>query len=240
MSLRVLAVVPARAGSQRVPSKNLERIGGRTLVRRALDTALDAGCFATVALSSDAPAILAEADGLGSVRRIRRPAELAGDTALVYDVVVHALETVEQAQGGGAPFDAVAVIQATSPFTAPEDLTGATTLLERSGADAVVSVARVEAGQHPLKLKRMEGDRLLPYLADDGMAPSHRLPELWRRNGSIYLYRRVVIDGGSFDAADLRGYAMPPERSHDIDTPTDLAFARFLAERGPSALASTP
>ena len=51
--MRTLAVVPARGGSRRVPRKNLAELGGRTLVRRALETALAAECFATVALSSE-------------------------------------------------------------------------------------------------------------------------------------------------------------------------------------------
>ena len=115
--MRVLAVVPARGGSRRVPGKNLAVLGGRTLVRRALDTTLAAGCFATVVLSSDDPAILAEADALPAVVRLARPPELATDTARSYDVVRHAVDTLE-ARGAGS-FDAVAIVQCTSPFTAP-------------------------------------------------------------------------------------------------------------------------
>jgi len=64
------------------------------------------------------------------------------------------------------------------------------------------------------------------------MTPSHELPELWTRNGSVYASRRQVIDAGVFIADDVRGYPMPAERSYDVDTPLDLAFAEFLVERG--------
>lgn len=229
--MRVLAVVPARGGSRRVPGKNVALLGGRTLVRRALDTTLAAGCFATVVLSSDDPAILAEADALPAVVRLARPPELATDTALSYDVVRHAVDTLE-ARGDG-PFDAVAIVQCTSPFTAPQDLADAVAHLARSGAESVVSVARVDAALHPLKLKRLEGDRLLPYLEDDDMAPSQELPPLWLRNGSIYVSRRAVIAAGRILGDDVRAVEMPPERSLDIDTPTDLAFAEFLIARNP-------
>lgn len=221
--MRVLGLVPARGGSRRVKNKNLAVLEGRTLVRRALETSIAAGCFATVALSSEDPAILAEADGL-PVERVERPAELATDTALSYDVVVHALSVL-------GDFDAVAVVQCTSPFTAPEDLAGTVALLERTGADSAVSVSEVESGLHPWKLKRLEGDRLLPFLQDDDMKPSHELPPLWIRNGSIYVSRRSVIDGGRLVSDDVRGYPMPSERSLDIDTERDLEFARFLLER---------
>jgi CMP-N,N'-diacetyllegionaminic acid synthase len=210
-----------------VPRKNLARLGGRTLVRRALETSLEARCFEAVALSSDDDEVLAEAEGL-DVETIDRPAELATATARAYDVVVHALGELER----NGRFDAVAVVQCTSPFTAPADLAGAVELLEASGARSVVSVVRLESALHPLKLKVLEGDRLLPFLAEDQLAPSHDLPPLWVRNGSIYASSRPVIDDGKLvDECDVRGYEMPVERSFDIDTERDLAFAEFLLER---------
>ena len=225
--MRVLGLVPARSGSGRVPGKNLARLGGETLVRRALETALEAGCFDVVVLSSDDDEILAEAKGLDVVV-LSRPAELATATALARDVALHALRELDVPHG---LFDAVAIVQCTSPFTAPEDVAGTVELLEKTGAESVVTVARAEAAHDPLKLKRLEGDRLLPYLEDDRLTPSHELPPLWVRNGSVYAFRREVVERG-FEAGDVRGYEMPPERSFDIDTAQDLAFAQFLVERG--------
>ena len=114
----MLGLVPARGGSTRVERKNLARLGGTTLVRRALETALAAGCFDAVALSSDDAEILAEAVGLDVVV-VRRPDALATDTALVKDAVLHALHELEDPS---RPFGAVALVQCTSPFTAPEDI----------------------------------------------------------------------------------------------------------------------
>jgi len=226
--VRVLGLVPARGGSQRVKRKNLAVLGGKTLVRRALETALASAAFDPVVLSSDSEEILAEAAGLPEVVLVRRPPELATDTALSYEVVKHALKTLE---ADGGRFDAVAVIQCTSPFTAPEDLAATVELLGRSGAASAVSVAKVDKAHHPLKLKRLEGDRLVPFLEDDRLQPSHALPEVWIRNGSIYVSRREVIDSGQLVAEDVRGHPMPQERSYDIDTPLDLAFAQFLLQR---------
>jgi CMP-N,N'-diacetyllegionaminic acid synthase len=227
--MRVLGLVPARGRSRRVPRKNLALLGGTTLVRRALDVCLAAACFETVALSSDDAEILAEADALPDVVQLRRPDELAGDETRSYDVVVDALSRLDPDR---ERYDAVAVVQCTSPFTAPEDVAGAVELLERSGAGSVVSIVRVDAALHPSKLKRPEGDRLLPYVEDDQMAPSQELPPLWVRNGSVYVWRRDALDSGSLATADVRGYEMPASRSFDIDTPRDLAFAEFLLERG--------
>jgi CMP-N-acetylneuraminic acid synthetase len=186
-------------------------------------------------LSSDDAEILAEADGI-DVEVVHRPPELATATARALDAVRHAVETTEADHGR---FDAFAIVQCTAPFTAPEDIAGAVELLDRSGAGSVVSVVRIESALHPLKLKRLEGDRLLPYLEDDAMLPSHELPPLWVRNGSVYVTRRSEIERGNLIAEDVRGYEMPAARSFDIDTPRDLAFAQFLLERGESSSSGT-
>ncbi len=225
--MRVTGLVPARGGSTRVPRKNLAVLGGRTLVRRALETTLAAGCFERVALSSDDDEILAEAEGLDVVV-LRRPAELANETSRARDFALHALQELDDP---AAPIEAMAIIQCTSPLTAPEDVAGAVELLERTGAESVVTVSVAEAAHHPLKMKRLEGDRLLPYLEDDRLTPSHELERLWVRNGSVYAFRRDVVERG-LEAEDVRGYEMPPERSFDIDTPRDLALAELLIARG--------
>jgi N-acylneuraminate cytidylyltransferase len=82
-----------------------------------------------------------------------------------------------------------------------------------------------------LKQKVLEGDRLLPYLRDDEMTPSHALPELWVRNGAVYCTRTAVLAAGRLLGSDVRALPVPRERSLDINTPLDLAFAEFLLER---------
>lgn len=229
--MRTLGLVPARGGSRRVARKNLAVLNGTTLVRRALRTALDSGVLDLVVLSSEDDEILAEADGLDVVA-VRRPGELATDRASSYDVALHALDAVETA--GHGPFDALALMQCTTPFAAPEDVAGAVELLRGSGAGSVVTVARIPDPVHPLKLKLLDGNRLTPYLRDDELTPSHDLPELWSRNGAVYASRRGVLEAGTLVAADALGYPMPEERSLDVNTPLELAFARFLADQQPS------
>lgn len=208
------------------------RIGEVTLVRRVLETTLASRCFAEIVLSSDDPEILAEADGL-AVTALERPAELAADGASSLDVVLHVLAEREPVAGR---FDSVAVLQATSPFTSVDDVRAVQALVEE-GAESVVTVSRVMGAVHPAKLKVLGADgRLVSYLADDGFARSQDLPPLWARNGSIYWSRREVLDTGALlSERDLRGVEMPAERSIDIDTPLDLAFAEFLASRLPGA-----
>jgi CMP-N,N'-diacetyllegionaminic acid synthase len=231
--MRVLGIVPARGGSRRMPGKNLAEVGGRTLVRRALDAAVASGRLDPVVLSSDDTAILAEAAGMSAVRALPRPAELATDTALAIDVVRHVLAGLE---GEGDRFDAVAIVQPTSPLTAPEDVAAAVDLLERTGAESAATVVRLDHAVHPFKLKRLEGDRLVPFLEDDAMRPEHELPELWVRNGAVYVTRRDVVERGLLITADCRAQVMPRERSVDVNEAIDLAFAEFLEQRAAATL----
>jgi CMP-N-acetylneuraminic acid synthetase len=227
--MRVLGIVPARGGSRRIPRKNLAEVGGKTLVRRALEAAAASGRLDPVVLSSDDPEILAEGAGVPGVLCLPRPPELATETALAIDVVRQVVAEVERER-----FDAIALVQATSPLTAPEDVAAAVDVLARTGAESAATVVRLDHAVHPLKLKRLEGDRLVPFLEDDAMRPEHELPELWVRNGAVYVTRRDVVDRGLLISADCRAHAMPRERSVDVNEPIDLAFAEFLS-RGPAA-----
>ena len=91
---------------------------------------------------------------------------------------------------------------------------------------------RVDHAFHPAKFKRLEGDRLVPYLEEeDGRFSAADLPAVFVRNGAVYASRRSVIDRGRVIGEDCRGHVMPRERSIDINEEIDLAYAEFLLSR---------
>ena len=228
--MRVLALIPARGGSRRVPRKNLAPLGGITLVRRVLETALASTRVDAVILSSEDDAILAEAEGL-DVLAHRRSAALASDTARAYDVAVDALAAAEASLGA---FDVLALVQCTTPFTLPVDVDEALAKLEATpDARSIVTIVQAPDVAQPLKLKRFERGRVRPYLDDDALTPSHELPELWVRNGALYACRVALLGEGLLVESEPLGHPMPPERSIDINTPLDLAFCEFLLQRSP-------
>lgn len=237
--MRTLAIVPARAGSVRLPGKNTEPLGGVPLAERAIRTALASERVDHVVVSSDDDAVLALAAKIDPALALPRPAELATATSMAIDLIVHALDATAQA----GPFDAVVLLQPTSPFTEPGDVDACVELLERSGADSVVTVAPLDHTCHPVKVKRLEGDRLVPYLeAEDGRMAAHELPALFVRNCSVYVSRRAVHDAGLTIGADCRAVVMPRLRSVDINDDLDLAFAEFLwaTRLGPDAPGPPP
>ena len=224
--MKVLGIVPARAGSKRVARKNVRPLAGKPLVRWAMDAAGAAGRLSQVVVSSDDPDVLAIAEEHTHVAALKRPAELAEDTSPVIDYVRHALSVV-------GPHDVIVIVQPTSPLTLPGDIDATVDLLEESGADTAVSVVEVAHDLHPRKFKRMVGDRLLPYFEEEqGRTAAFELPRVFVRNCSVYATRAQVIDSGVIIGEDCRGYVMPRERSVDINDELDLAFAEFLVNRG--------
>ncbi|OII21036.1 hypothetical protein BIV03_16025 [Curtobacterium sp. MCBA15_016] len=221
----VVAVVPARAGSKGIPGKNLRPVAGRSLVRRAVESARAATTIDTVVVSTDGDAIAAEALSAGA-RVVRRPAALAGDEASSESALLHVLDTL--AAAGEEP-DVVVFLQATSPFIDPADLDAAVTRVRDGHADSVFAAAPSHAF-----LWRIGADgsaRAVNH--DQAVRPRRqdREPE-FRETGAFYAFRAaafrehrhrfhgrvelVVVDGAG---------------AIDVDDPADLALASVLAPR---------
>ncbi len=237
--MRVLGIIPARAGSKRLPRKNVLPLGGKPLVCWVIEAALKATCLTRLVVSSDDEEILALAARYRPDLPLRRPPELAADTSPAIDYVRHALATLEG--NGEGPYEAVAILQPSSPLTLPRDVDATVDLLATSGADTAVSVVKLDHAIHPAKLKIMQGDRLLPYLEEEnGRMAAHELPELYVRNCAVYVTSRSVVNGGQIIGPDCRGYIMPRMRSVDINDELDWQFAGFLIGKSIRSLSPAP
>ena len=225
--MRVLGIIPARGGSKRLPGKNLRKLGGKPLVAWVIESAMRASLLQRLVVSSDDEEILQVARGCEPTLPLERPAALATDTSPAIDYVQHALLTLEGA--GEEHYDAVAIIQPSSPLTLLADIDATIMLLETSGADTAVSVVKVAHDVHPLKFKVMQGNRLLSYLEEEaGRMAADELPDVYVRNCAVYATKRDVVDARRVIGDDCRGYVMPRDRSIDINDLSDLRFAEFL------------
>jgi N-acylneuraminate cytidylyltransferase len=221
---RVLAVVPARGGSKGLPGKNILPVGGRPLLAWTTGAALAARALDRIVVSSDSDPILAAARACGVVA-LRRPAELATDTATTLDVVLHALDACPG-------HDVVVVLQPTSPLRTAADIDGALERFAASAAPSCVSVC--EAEQSPYWMYRLgDGQTMLPIIDGPSQATRRQdLPPVYVLNGAVY-----VADTGwlrttrAFVAAGTVAHVMPRERSLDIDTADDLErFRKTITE----------
>lgn len=207
--MKPLVLIPARGGSKRLPGKNMAMLGGKTLIEWAVLSAGRAG-FHTITVSTDDSNVAREANRFGSEVHWRNPV-LASDEAESIDVV----------RAVAADYDAVILLQPTSPLRTFEDVVGAWRLWSDSKADAVISVKRFE----PRVLTLGHADRLREHNLNGGF---------YIENGAIYILRAEAIRAGQdwYTCPVTYGYIMPPERSIDIDTPADLDDARKVIERG--------
>lgn len=229
--IRTLGIVPARAGSKRLVDKNLRPLGGKPLAQRAIETARSARAITRLVVSSDDRRVLDIAAAIEPSLALERPNELATDTAMAVDYVRHALEVMRER--GEDPFDAVVIVQPTSPFTTAEDIDATVARLDDPSIETSVTVMPLDHALQPAKLKTMdEGGILRSYLSDEmGRMAAHQLPTLFVRNGSVYATRVSVIRRGEIIGDPCVGHVMSRERSVDINDELDLAFAEFLWER---------
>jgi CMP-N-acetylneuraminic acid synthetase len=176
-----------------------------------------------VVVSTDDEEIAALAMSFGVALPELRPSNLASDTAKTIDAVLHALKSLTET------YDAVMVLQPTSPFRTSDDVNNCLSLLENSDADSVISVVDV-GGHHPARMKFLEDGLLIdpPFAEKFENQPRQELSPMFIRNGAIYLTRVHVLHQGSFKGTKSLGYVMPAERSINIDEPLDLRIASAM------------
>jgi CMP-N-acetylneuraminic acid synthetase/SAM-dependent methyltransferase len=223
--LKVLAVIPARGGSKGIPHKNLTIVAGRPLLAYTADAARGSSRLTRVIVSTDDEAIAAAARALGLEVPFVRPAALAADEAPMLPVLQHALAAMRER---GFAADVVVLLQPTSPRRQSQHIDAAVDLLERTGADSVVSVVEVPHQFNPVSVMRLEGDRLLSFIEGPLVTRRQDKPRVFARNGpAVLTVRTSVLERGSLYGDDCRALVMSAEESLDIDTPRDLAEFAF-------------
>src|SRR6266545_4806638 len=222
----VLGVITARGGSKAIPGKNIKLLGGKPLITHTIEYANASGALDRLILSTDDSTIADVARAAGCEVPFIRPADLALDTTPHLPVMQHAVTWL--AEHDGYRPDAVMILQPTSPLRRSVDIARAIDLLDRSGADSVVSVSEVPAHFNPMRILTADADgRARLFVTGD---PVRRrinrrqdMPAAWTMNGAIYLVRTPLL----FDAnPSLYGdrtaaYVMPPERGISIDDVDD-------------------
>lgn len=219
----VVGLIPARAGSKRLPGKNLAPLAGVPLIAHTCEAARASGVLSALYVNTDSPEIAAVARDYGAACPVLRPRHLAGDDTPTRPANLFLLDYLAQR---GERYDALAILQPTSPLRTAEDIRAAWNLFEEHAPCAVVSVTPVAPAAW---LGRVGRDGRLE--CDSGSDPVYRL------NGAIYIHR---WDDYMHDRAARKtiAYIMPPARGLDIDTRDDLAYARFLLRRAPHAAPS--
>lgn len=223
--MKTLALIPARGQSKGVPRKNIRPLGGRPLLAWTLETALAVGdLFADVLVSTEDEEIAAVARKYGGWVPFLRSEETASDTAKSIEVVREVLEQLGQR---GKTYDAVCLLQPTTPFRHPSHLRTAHKKFTAGNYTGLVSVRRVPDHYHPnWSFIPDENGHLTPAQGPGTLLPRRQLlPPAYIRDGSVYLTRTDVLLTDGF-YGDRLGYH---ENTHpaavNIDTMDDWRAA---------------
>jgi CMP-N-acetylneuraminic acid synthetase len=229
--MRILGLIPARGGSKGIPRKNLRPLLGKSLVERAHESAVASQALDRVILSTDDEEIREQALRHGLEAPFLRPAEIAGDRSPMIDVALHALDWLAAA---GAEFDALMLLQPTSPLRRPEHIRQAVALLPEH--DAVCTIAPLPLHQCPHYVVKIGDDGLMQYFLPDAARYTRRqdVPQAYWRDGTIYLTRTEVLRRvRNFYGERCAPLVLPADEIVTIDEPADWELAeRALTRRG--------
>lgn len=227
-----LAVIPARGGSKGIPRKNLAELGGKSLVRLAIETVHKISWVDATVLSTDDQEIAAEGSSAGVNVPSLRPEELATDLASGLDVWRHA--HLEAESRFGHHMDVSILVQPTSPFRRPEDIEACLDLLLRDSLDASVTVSPTPAHYAPEKTMLVtESGQLNPYLPDGFQSTRQLIPSYHHLNGVCYAARRdFLLERPDHLFGNRTGAVVIDRPMVNIDDAFDLELARWLWSKG--------
>jgi CMP-N,N'-diacetyllegionaminic acid synthase len=227
----VLALIPARGGSKGILRKNLRKVGDHSLVGWSCKHAMESQYIDRCIVSSDDMEIINEAKHYNAETPFIRPLSLAQDHILDLPVFEHALTWLKTNENWRP--EIVVHLRPTTPYRQAVWIDQMIEILvTRPCADAIRSVSLVS--QHPYRVNEIDEEGYLVPI----MKHRHPNPSLLRRQDHppMYFYNcvidvsytRTIIDKKSMTGSKLLPWVMPQDDVIDIDSKSDLDFARYF------------
>ncbi len=227
--MKVLVVIPARGGSKGIPHKNIKPLGGKPLIYYSIDVARQFTTDENICVTTDDAEIISVVEQHGLKVPFVRPAELATDTCGSSEVIQHAYQFFADK---GVNYDAIVLLQPTSPFRKVEFIKEAVALYDDS-IDMVTSVRPAACNPYYDGFEE-NTDGLLQISKGDGtIARRQEAPKVWQQNGSIYVINpKSLIEKGMGGFTKIKKYTMPETYSVDLDTMLDWKMAELIIKEG--------
>ena len=219
--MKILALIPARGGSKGVPGKNIKILEGKPLIAYTVEQVNASKLVDRLILSTDDEEIASVAKEIGLEVPFMRPDELANDTAGSLAVVQHALDFME---AQGEVYDAVCLLQVTSPYRPEGCIDEAIKLFIQTRPDALVSVRKVPDEFNPHWIFEIsKNDRLKISTGEEKIIPRRQeLPSAYHRDGAIYISSVDTIrNKGSLLGDDIVAFPIDSPKLINIDTMDD-------------------
>lgn len=223
-SMAHICVIPARSGSRGIKDKNLQMVGGRSLLERAVDCALEASCFEKIVISSDSSEYLDSIGDNGLLKKSKRPEYLSADDIHSSEVVRWELENV-----GIGIFSTVTMLLPTSPFRKAASVRRAVEMVEPGIVDSVVGVLDTGKYINNLRCRNKAGYIEMVSSEVDKHHQRQGLRSLLQVTGSIFVAStEVFMEQRSFHVGRAVGLEVGLIESIDINSWADLETARKL------------
>ena len=224
----IIAIIPARGGSKRIPRKNIKEFHGKPMIAWSIQAALNSGCIDEVWVSTDDDEIAAIAQSYGAKIPFIRPANLADDFATTADVMQHAVQAY-QTQYQQLP-NYVCCLYATAPFVQRQDLQKGFELIQTKSLDYVFS-----ATSYPFPIQRaikLDKDGAVNMFSPEHFnTRSQDLEEAWHDAGQFYWGRSEAwLSKARIFSPQSSTVALPRFRVQDIDTSEDWQRAELMAQ----------
>lgn len=236
---KIVALIPARGGSKRIPSKNIRLLAGHPLIAYTIAAAIESQIFSEVIVSTDSEEIASIARSWGAEVPYLRPAQFAGDLSPDIEWVEELLTRLVAA---GRTYDCFSILRPTSPFRHAATIRRAwTEFSEENGVDSLRAVER--CAQHPGKMWVIRGKRMTPLLplgpADQPWHSSQyqSLPAVYVQNASLEIaWSRVVFEGRCIAGQVVMPFFTKGYEGFDINQPRDWLMAEELVRSGEAQL----
>lgn len=239
MNADTLYIIPARGGSKGIPGKNIKPLGGKPLIHYSIEAARALAPDSHIIVSTDSDEIARVAAATGLPVPYRRPAELGGDHVGSREVI---LDAMDWADSHGISYDKVVLLQPTSPMRTAADVSACLELYSPA-IDMVVSVTPAACNPYYDCFETTDEGFLHVSKGDGSLTRRQDAPEAWQYNGAVYVINPASIRREGLGAFTRRvPYAMPRERSVDLDTPLDWLVAEEIMKHiaSPEALRQNP
>jgi len=228
--IEILAIIPARGGSKRLPGKNIRDFCGKPLIAWTIEAAKNSKLVTRVIVSTEDKKIATVSRECGADAPFIRPAELASDSATTLSVVEHCLAFLKKNQEYTPDF--ICLLQPTASLRTSKHIDEAIKLLIAKKADACVSVA--ENKVNPYYSNFIDKNKMFHYYLKKGceFAANQKHQKTYILNGAIYLIKpEVLLRERTFEPRKTAAYVMSEQDSVDIDNEYDFKIAEFVMKK---------
>ena len=237
----IVALIPARSGSIRVPDKNIRPLAGHPLIAYSIAAALQGQIFKAVIVSTDSDRYADIARHYGAEVPFLRPAKIAGDTSPDIEWVEY---TLAELRKKGKDYDCFSILRPTSPFRLPDTIRRAwDEFCAQDGVDSLRAVEKCQ--QHPGKMWIVRGKRMMPLLPMGPAAqPWHSsqypsLPEVYVQNASLEIAKtRVIFKEKTIAGNVLMPFFTKDYEGFDVNSEYDWQLAEHMVQTGEATLPS--